>query len=232
MNEIKEGKISFAFEEMEEFPLEVVKILWDDRITHLDLTGNKISNFEFLGGFIHLKSLILDGNDSLGSEKGLSTLPSMPNLELCYCNNCKITYPADFIFQLSSLLTGIKYLSIMDKMTDVDENEQKSHRLRMFAILMNPLLIHFNDKTIEDDEREHAERFHQYLGTIDCTFSSYNLISRKIFHNVVGMPCEAERTETSEEIEKFIKRKSFENKLENDQYVFKSVLKRFFLFKK
>jgi hypothetical protein len=191
------------------------------------LTGNKISNFEFLKGFIHLKSLILDGNESLGCEKGLSTFPSM-SLELFYCNNCKISYPADFIFQLSSLLTRIKYLSIMEKVTEVVEIEQKSHRLRMFAILMNPFLLHFNDKAIDDDEREHAARFYQYLGTIDCAFSSYDLISRKHLHNVVEMPCEAERTETSEEIEKFIRRKSMERKLEDAEDVFKRVLMKNF----
>lgn len=213
---------------MEEFSLDLVKVLFDDCITHLDLSGNKISNFEFLGGFIHLKSLILDGNESLGNEKGLATFPLMPNLELFYSNNYKISYPADYIFQLSYHLKGIKYLSIMEKMTDGNENERMSHRLRMFAILMNPFLLHFNDKMVEDHEKEHAKKHHQYLGTIDCNFSPYDVISKKDLHNVIGMSCEAERTETTEDIEKFIKRKFIEKKLENVKDVFMKALRNIF----
>lgn len=227
MNEINEGKISFAYEEMEEFSMDIVKVLYDDCITHLDLTGNNISNFNFLRGFIQLKSLILDGNLKLGSERGLATLPSMPNLELFYCNNCKISYPADFIFQLSSLLKNVKYLSMMEKITDVVDDERKYHRLRMFAILMNPFLLHLNDKAIGDDEREHALRYHQYLGTIDCTFSARALISRKDLYRVVGMSCRVERSKMSEEIEDFIEFKSVEKKLENIGNVLYKNLKTF-----
>jgi hypothetical protein len=42
------------------------------------------------------------------------------------------------------------------------------------------------------------------------------------------MPCEAERTETSEEIEKFIRRKSMERKLEDAEDVFKRVIMKNF----
>lgn len=232
VNEFKEGKISFADENMREFPLDIVKLLWNECIAHLDLSGNKLSNFEFLRGFIHLKSLILDGNEKIGGE-GLSTLPPMPNLELFYSNNCKIPFPANFAFHLSSLLASIKYLSIMEKSTDVVD-ERKSHRLRMFVILMNPFLLHFNDKAVRDEERRHAESYHQYLGTIDCTFSARALISSKDLHKVMGLSCQTEKRETSIEIQDFIERKLIEDEIENQEMrlkkCFKNILKKFELF--
>lgn len=45
----------------------------------------------------------------------------------------------------------------------------REHRMRMFAIFMNPNLIHFNDSEITDDERDHSRSYHMYLGPIDCT---------------------------------------------------------------
>lgn len=155
VNKIKDGRISFAFEEMIEFPVDMVKLLWKD-ITHMDLSGNNISNFEFLYGFIHLKSLIVDGNLSIGCKKTRSTFPPLPNLELFYCNNCDISLPSEFVIQISSLYPMVKYFSLMEcKAIAVDEDTLL--QLRMLAIFLNPLLVHFNDKLVSDDERNEAK---------------------------------------------------------------------------
>lgn len=163
MNKITDGRISFAYEEMIQFPVEMVKLLWED-ITHMDLSGNNISNFEFLYGFSHLKSLIVDGNLSIGSKKTRLTFPTIPNLELFYCNNCDISdSTSEFIIHISALFPKIKYLSLMDWKTVVAD-EKSLNQLRMLAIFMNPFLVHFNDKLIGDDERDLAKN----IQTFDC----------------------------------------------------------------
>lgn len=204
VNAIQNGRISFAYEEMVEFPLEIVKILWKD-ITHLDLSGNNISNFEFLNGFVHLKSLIVDENLSIGIERTRSTFPKQPKLELFYCNNCEIPFPAEFIRQISTLFPKIKYLSLMEFKTVVVD-EKNLHHLRMFAIFMNPFLLHFNDKRVSDEEKEYAKKFHKYL----CIPPSTTLMSSVNLHEIVGVKKKGEITQQIEQffeeerIEKFL----------------------------
>lgn len=162
VNKITDGRISFAFEGMIEFPVEMVKLLWKD-ITHMDLSGNNILNFEFLCGFIHLKSLIVDGNLSIGCQKKTrSTLPAILSLELFYCNNCKISRPSEFIINISELFPKIKYFSLMEWKT-VSVDEERLQKLRMLAIFMNPFLLHFNDRHVSDDERDYAKRNHSHV---------------------------------------------------------------------
>ena len=158
VNKIKDGRISFAFEEIIEFPVEIVKLLWMD-ITHMDLSGNNISNFEFLNGFIHLKSLIVDGNLSIGCKKTRMSFPPLPKLELFYCNNCDISLPSEFIIRISALFPMLKYFSLMEFKT-IMVDEDTLHQLRMLAIFLNPLLVHFNDKLVSDDERNQAKDLH------------------------------------------------------------------------
>lgn len=217
VNGIHEGRISFAYEGMTEFPLEIVKISWKD-ITHLDLSGNNISNFEFLSGFVHLKSLIVDENLRIGSNKTRATFPTIPKLELFYANNCDINVPADFILQISSLFANLKYLSLMEWKT-VLVDEKNFHRLRMFAIFMNPFLNHYNDKVVMDDERDHAQKCHQYLGTIDCTAPSTVSVTREYFSKVIGIMSQ-EKGEITKEIEDFFENDKIE-KLLNSKNVAK-----------
>jgi hypothetical protein len=85
VNEIRNGKISFACEAMEKFPRSLVEVLRND-ITHIDLSMNNIRNFEFLRGFKHLKSLIIDENDRME----IDSFPPIEKLELFYANKCEL----------------------------------------------------------------------------------------------------------------------------------------------
>lgn len=143
-------------------------------ITHLDLSMNDIRNFEFLRGFKNLQSLIVDGNIHMDQE----SLPPLDTLELFFANKCDIEFPRSFIYRVSVVFPSLKYLSMITyphmEQSHVELKwEGKQHRMRMFAIFMNPLLIHFNDKKITDDDRRHSNEFHKYLGPIDCKLSNF-----------------------------------------------------------
>lgn len=173
MNEIVDGKISFAFEGMDKFPRTLVELLRDD-ITHIDLSMNRIKDFGFLRGFKRLKSLIVDGNVRMDME---SFAPN-PTLKLFYANKCKIEFPRSFIFRVSVVFPSLKYFSIMENSVAIRPKVQegREHRMRLFAIFINPNLIHYNDKEVTDDERQHAADFHKYLGPIDCKLSVYKTL--------------------------------------------------------
>lgn len=214
VNEIHDRKISFAYEEIKEFPVKIVKLLWKD-ITHLDLSGNQISNFEFLVGFIHLRSLICDGNVNIGKKDTLATFPKIVNLDLLYCNNCEISSTADFLLQISSLFPKIKYLSHIEWKTLKVDDENRLHCLRMLAIFMNPFLRHYNDKMVRRDEKIHANECHQNSREIDCTapmMTSY--INRNDVHKIMRYKREMQkRGDISHEIEEFIENQKIESSL-------------------
>lgn len=176
VKEIREGKISFAFEEMEKFPWSLVDILRHD-ITHLDLTSNKIMNFQFLRGFYNLKSLIVDNSPLI--ETG--SLPTMEKLELFYANRCKIQFPRTFVNRVAIIFPQIKYFSMIynPKIKREKQNHiwiRQEHCFRMFVIFMNRNLIHFNDRVISNDERDHSRFYHMYLGPIDCKPSKFKTL--------------------------------------------------------
>lgn len=168
MNEIKNGKISFAFEGMIKFPRSLVDVLRHD-ITHLDLSMNKIRDFSFLRGFKNLSSLIVDGN----THMDMDTLPSNDKLELFYANKCNVEFPRSFIFRVSVAFKSLKFFSMMYNPIMKQQSlkhvwEGSEHRMRMFAIFMNSNLLHFNDEKISEQQREHSKSFHSYLGPVDC----------------------------------------------------------------
>lgn len=173
MNEIKNGNVSFAYEGMRKFPRSLVDVLRHD-ITHLDLSGNKIRNFEFLRGFKCLKSLIVDENIHMDLE----SFPPIDILELFYANKCNLEFPRSFIFHVAVVFPSLKYISMMNnpmlkKSSRRHIWEGREHRLRMFAIFLNPFMIHFNDKEVDPVERQHANDYHKYLGPIDCSLSKF-----------------------------------------------------------
>lgn len=176
VNEIRNGIISFGYERMSKFPGRLVEILRHD-ITHLDLSMNNIRSFDFLRGFKNLKSLVLDGNIHMDME----SLPPLDTLVLFYANKCNIEFPRSFIFRISSVFQSLKYLSMMSipvirRPSLRARREEQDHRMRMFAIFMNPKLIHFNDKHITEDERHHSETYHKYLGPIGCNLSKFKTL--------------------------------------------------------
>lgn len=173
INDIHEGKISFAYESMVKFPRSLVEVLRHD-ITHLDLSFNSLRDFDFLRGFKCLKSLIVDGNVRMDME----SFPPINSLELFYANKCNIEFPRSFIFRIAVIFKTLKYFSIMGNPSQRRPSlnyrwEGKEHRMRMFAIFMIRRLIHFNDKRITDDERTHSEAYHKYLGPTDCKLSKF-----------------------------------------------------------
>jgi hypothetical protein len=173
INDIRDGKISFAYEGMDRFPHRLVEVLRSD-ITHLDLSYNSLRDFDFLRGFKTLKSLIVDGNVRMDME----SFPPIGSLELFYANKCNIEFPRSFIFRIAVIFKSLKYLSIMGNPSQRQPSlnhrrEGKEHRMRMFAIFMNRHLIHFSDKLITDDERSHSEAYHKYLGPMDCKLSKF-----------------------------------------------------------
>ena len=158
---------------MKIFSHRLVGILRHD-ITHLDLSVNKIRNFEFLRGFKSLKSLVVDKNNHID----LDSIPPMNSLELFYANNCSIEYPSTFIFRVSVVFQSLKYLSMMTNplanLSSLNKcRDARAHSIRMFAIFMNSKLIHFNDKKITENEKEHSNVYHKCLGPTDCHISEF-----------------------------------------------------------
>lgn len=161
---------------MNKFPYSLVDILRHD-ITHLDLTSNNLGNFEFLRGFLHLKSLVVDGSKHMEQD----SFPPMEKLELFYANKCRIEFPRSFVNRVAIVFPSLRYFSMMYNPILKREYrlhiwKGREHRLRMFAIFMNPNLIHFNDREISDDERDHSRTYHMYLGPIDCTPSKFKTL--------------------------------------------------------
>lgn len=156
---------------MRKFPRRLVESLRND-ITHLDLTANKIRSFEFLSAFKNLKSLVVDENINMDME----SFPQIGRLELFYANKCNIEFPRSFILRVSVVFPSLKYLSMMsnpaiNRSGLQTVQEERERRRRMFAIFMNPKLIHFNDKKISEDEREYSKSHHKCLGPTDCHLS-------------------------------------------------------------
>lgn len=175
VNEIMEGRVSFAYEALDRFPRSLVEVLRHD-ITHLDLTANNIRNFDFIRGFKGLKSLIID----LNVRVDMNSFPPVDSLELFYANKCKIEFPRSFVFRVSVVFKSLKYFSMMynPALKRIHESEAlaRDHRMRMYAIFMLPNLIHYNDKKITDDEREHSKAYHVYLGPIDCRLWNFTTL--------------------------------------------------------
>lgn len=164
VNEIRNGRVSFAYEGLKAFPLHVVEVLRFD-ITHLDLSMNDLIDFDFLRGFHCLKSLIVDGNTKMEWE----TLPQIDTLELFYANKCEIEFPRSFAFRIAIIFPRLKYFSFMEnpffKGDTCDEAwAGRVHRIRMLVAFINPKLQHFNDRKITEQERAHAKKYHHYLG--------------------------------------------------------------------
>lgn len=161
---------------MSKFPRSLVEVLRLD-ITHLDLSMNKIRNFEFLRGFKRLQSLIVDENIHMDME----SFPPLDTLKLFYANKCRIQHPRSFIFRVSVVFPSLKFFSMMYnpvmKRSSLQHIwESKEHRTRMFAVFINPNLIHFNEKEITEDEREHSTSYHKYLGPVDCKLSKFKTL--------------------------------------------------------
>lgn len=161
---------------MEKFPRSLVEVLRND-ITHLDLSMNNIRNFEFLRGFKHLKSLIVDENVRME----IDSFPPLDTLELFYANKCNIEFPRSFIFRVSVIFPHLKYFSMMTnpmmKRACLEHIwKGREHRMRMFTIFLIPTLIHYNDREITNDDREHSRAYHKYLGPIDCNLSKFKTL--------------------------------------------------------
>lgn len=161
---------------MKTFPLELVDVLRRD-ITHLDLSNNLITNFEFLSGFRCLKSLIVDRNIRMDIE----TLPQIDTLELFYANGAYITdrhFRKRFLLHIAVKFPALRYLSIMsNKDIYLPTHEHiwapLEHKTRMLAILLMPTLIHFNDKKVRKEELRQASDYHKHIKPVKCRLSKF-----------------------------------------------------------
>lgn len=161
---------------MEKFPRSLVEVLRND-ITHLDLSMNNIRNFEFLRGFKNLKSLIVDEN----TRMEINSFPPIDTLELFYANKCDVEFPRSFIFHVSVIFPHLKYFSMMTnpvtKRACLEHFwKGRDHRMRMFSIFIIPSLIHYNDKEVTEEDRQHSAAYHKYLGPTDCNLSKFKTL--------------------------------------------------------
>jgi hypothetical protein len=167
VNEIIDGRTSFAYENIKRLPKRVVNQICDD-VDNLDVSHNKFRNVRFLYKFKKIHTLVLDKNPDLE----LQSLPIMPLLKILYLNYCNITNLTKCVYQLTTSCPNLEHLSLMgnpiantfnDRITPISQ-----HDYRMFVIHLMKKLKYLDDKAVTKDEREHSSEYHSTLYFREC----------------------------------------------------------------
>ncbi|GJQ86288.1 hypothetical protein Trydic_g8984 [Trypoxylus dichotomus] len=153
-------RLSLAYERLHVMP----KILLQELSAHvkiLDISHNEFESVSFLSEFPELTTLICDHNNITS----LAEFPYMPKLELLWMNFCKIRDLYPWANNLQQSCPNLKYLSLMGNPAAPSYlnggNFYDYLQYRYFIISLFPNLLHLDDRTITDDQREEAERLYK-----------------------------------------------------------------------
>ena len=127
-------------------------------VTGLDLSHNRLQNFDFLAHLPNLATLILDHN-------GLSShlrLPSLPNLHTLWANHNEVANVAIFVASLRVSCPALRNLSLMNNPcapSYLNGGSVKAYRdYRLFVIGKLETLAHLDDRPVSKIERNDAEK--------------------------------------------------------------------------
>ena len=132
-------------------------------ITGLDLSHNRVQDFDFLAHLPSLQTLILDHNH-LGSHL---RLPVLPNLHTLWANHNEVSNLAIFVASLRVACPGLNYLSLMNNPcapSYLNGGSVKAYRdYRHFVIGKLETLTHLDDRPVSKIERTEAQKLYGAL---------------------------------------------------------------------
>ncbi|XP_003744857.1 uncharacterized protein LOC100906948 [Galendromus occidentalis] len=148
--------LSLAFEDLESVPNGKIPDELYNSVRTIDLTGNRLTDVQFLSDFENLKTVILDHN----RISCLTVFPKIPGLHTLSLNYNRVLSAAPFIPSLAQQCPSLRILSLMAN--EVCPNylnggtEQQNELYRHFIIRHFPKLEYLDDSFITNDEREGA----------------------------------------------------------------------------
>lgn len=153
----RDGALSFAHATSHEYFTSDVFFKFRHTTRELDLTGNNLTNLDFLTGFSELKELILDHN----ALTHWAHFPSLPKLVSISVNNNHILQIDMFLAQLqqAGLATKLKYLSTLGNAANpsFDRLEHRYYNFRIYIISKLPNLKLLDMRDVTDAERAHSK---------------------------------------------------------------------------
>ena len=127
-------------------------------ITGLDLSHNRLQNFDFFSHLPNVETLILDHN-GLGSHL---RLPNLPKLHTLWANHNKVANLAIFVASLRVSCPALRNLSLMNNPcapSYLNGGSVKAYRdYRLFVIGKLETLAHLDDRPVSKIERNEAEK--------------------------------------------------------------------------
>lgn len=154
----KRLELSLAGRDLTSLPKEIGEKR-GDVLTKLDLSDNRLQDFENFDGFEVLDALILDRND-LHSLQGF---PSLPALQTLWLNNNHLDDLVELFDVLSKQTPALTYLSLLmnpccPNVYFSDGEQAAYRRYRLYTIYRLPQLQFLDSSEVTEDEREEAKR--------------------------------------------------------------------------
>ncbi|RDD39808.1 Leucine-rich repeat-containing protein C10orf11-like protein [Trichoplax sp. H2] len=152
-------RLSLAYKHLKKIPEKSLKN-FEDKLIHLDLSHNKISDLRILVRLKQLRILILDHNH-INSQ---IQFPSHEMLNTLWVNHNEIENLSIFIEKIAKAFPNLKYLSMMNNQAAPSYfNGGTLYQYtdyRQYTISHLPKLLALDDITITDEERFKAEQIY------------------------------------------------------------------------
>uniref|UniRef100_A0A2M4AS94 Putative u2-associated snrnp a' protein n=1 Tax=Anopheles triannulatus TaxID=58253 RepID=A0A2M4AS94_9DIPT len=172
-------RLSLAYERLSQIPRKIAE-KFSRTTTILDLSYNEIKDLSFLVHFRQLNTLILDKN----SRPDERTLPSLPNLELLWLNNCDIGNLQNWIYRIRECCPSLKYLSLMGNpsaTSSFNGNSTLEHNdYRLFVISILPQLRYLDDSEVTMSQRAQAKSFKHTYNLNQGQYNIFETVGRRL----------------------------------------------------
>lgn len=153
----RDGALGFAHATSHEYFTSDVFFKFRHTTRELDLTGNNLTNLDFLTGFSELRELTLDHN----SLSHWAHFPSLPKLVSISVNHNQILQIDMFLAQLqqAGLANKLKYLSTLGNAANpsFDRLEHRYYNFRIYIISKLPNLKMLDMRDVTEAERDHSK---------------------------------------------------------------------------
>jgi len=152
-----DGTLSFAHAISNDYFTPDVFFKFRQTTRHLDLTGNSLTNIDFLRNFVELRELVLDHN----AISHWVSFPHLPKLASLSVNHNHILQIDLFVAHLveAGLARKLKYLSTLGNAANpsFDRLEHRYYNFRIYIISKLPNLKMLDSRDVTEAERRHSQ---------------------------------------------------------------------------